>query len=236
MTTALDIIQDAYENLGVYAPGEVVSSADATRGLQVLNDMIDLWQSENIPVYALSTVTATMSNGVGAYTIGLGGTINVARPVAVQLGPGVATLTHSAVVTPVNVIGPTEWEQFESKATGTGSTGVVNTMFYDPQYPLGIVNVMPVPSAADTLSFPAWVAASTLSTLSTSNTFAAGGIKALKTNVAVLLKAYFLDSQLSEELMMAAIESKEAIKYTNMTSRAMIRRHTISKQPRVTPL
>lgn len=232
MTSATDIIIDAYQRLGVYAPGETMSAADASTGLSVLNDMIDNWSAENLPIYTLSSISFTTSSAVGAYTIGLSGTINNARPSYIQGGPAAASYTHSGSTTPISVVSAVEWRNIESTGTGTGSTGISNTMWYDPQYPLGVINVMPVPTSnSDTITFEGWVACNSLPNLSLEQVYEAGADLALKTNLAIQLKPYFLDSQLPPELVALAWESKNALRYTNITSRAMMRRHQPGREP-----
>lgn len=195
--------------------------------------MIDNWASENLPIYTLTAYTITTVNGTGSYTVGLGGTVNSARPIAIDKQG--ATYTKSGTTTPIQVVSMVEWRNLESLATGTGSTGVSNTIWYDPQYPLGVVNVMPVPTTADTISFNAWVAASTIANLTTSATYETGAILALKKNLAIALKPYFLDTQIPPEVAMSAMESKNALRYTNITSRAMMRRHQMGREPQRVP-
>lgn len=234
MATALDIITDALQNIGVYSPGEQLGAADSATGLTVLNDMIDQWQEEYIPVYVLSNATANLTSGNATYTVGAGGNFAIARPIAIQFGPSAANCTIANVTSPVNVVSQNEFEQIESKGNVTGTPLYA---FYDPQYPTGVLNINPAPaSTSGNITVSAWVPAATLTTLSTANTFASGAIRALKTNLAIRLHPYFLDSQISQAIMLEAMESKNALEYTNQASRAMKRRHKFPREPRTTPV
>ena len=235
MSTALDIITDALQSIGVYSPGEVISASDSATSLTVLNDMIDQWNEEYIPVYALTAVTANIIGAQAAYNVGNGHAFNVSRPISIAMGPQGATALISAVSTPINVVSQTEWEQIESKNSAAGTPPLY--AFYDPQYPIGILNINPAPAASTgTITINAWVPAATLATLSTSNTFAAGGVRALKTNLAIRLQPYFLDGQISQSLAIESVEAKDAIRYTNQVSRAMMRRYRMQREPRATPV
>lgn len=234
MTTALDIITDALQNIGVYSPGEQISAADSATCLTVLNDMIDQWNEEYIPVYALTTVTGNIVGAQLTYNVGSGAAFNIARPIAIQFGPQAASCTISSVTTPINVVSQLEFENIE-KTNAVAGTPLY--AFYDPQYPVGVLNINPAPAASSgTITISAWVAAATLAALSTSNVFASGAVRALKTNLAVRLQAYFLDSPISQALALESIEAKGALEYTNMVSRAMKRRHKMQREPRTTPV
>lgn len=215
----------------------MLTAADSAQGLTTLNDMIDEWQQENLPVYALTPISITLANGVGAYTVGLGGgTVNVARPAGVQMGPAAASVTISAVTTPVQVVDDVTWKElYAGLSASPGGTGTPNTLWFDPQYPLGVFNIMPVPTGAGTLVVQGWTAASSLPNLATNTVFASGASRALKTNLAVRLQPYFLDTQLSQVLALEAQQSKNALRFTNITSRAMMRRHQLPKEPQGRP-
>lgn len=236
MTTALDVITDALFNIGVYAAGEPLTAADSALGLTVLNDMIDQWNEEYIPVYALTAATANIVGAKAAYNVANGGDFNIARPIAIAMGPSGASALISAATTPINVVSQNEWEQIQAKNTpGVGTPPLY--AFYDPQYPTGVLNINPVPaSSTGSITINAWVPASTLTTLSTSNVFAAGGVRALKTNLAIRLQPYFLDSQINPILALESVETKDALRYTNQTSRAMMRRYRTQREPRATPV
>ena len=70
MATALDIIIDALQKLGAYAPGETLSDADAQRGLSVMNDMLDTWSNETLMIYCNQQQSIAMVAGqVTAVTV-----------------------------------------------------------------------------------------------------------------------------------------------------------------------
>lgn len=224
MTTANDIITDALEKLGSYAPGETTSAADAARGLVVLNSMINQWNDEYLSIYQLTTIEVDLVAEQAAYTIGLTGTPDLAqsRPVRIESGPGAATVTIADTTTLLNVVSAVEWRGIESISPGSG---IPDTLYYDPQYPNGVLNLAPTPSAIGTLTCYGWTPLRSFTELTDPDvTLSAGVQDALKTNLAVALKPYFQTAALAPEIMAMAVHSKTMLQQTNLTSRAMLGR------------
>ena len=230
-TTARDIIQDVFEFIDVYAPGDTMSDADAERALVVLNDLINLWADDNLFIYQAIATTITLAVGKKAYTIGATGTPDIVqqRPRRIDMGPGAANVTISAVTTPINVVSAIEWNMIESLATASGTP---DTLFFDPQYPNGVLNVAPTPSAIGTLIFGAWQPLASFTSLAQpSVTFAQGGLLALKSNLAFLLRPYFKPGPPPATLIAAASASKGALQRSNLVSRAMLGREPRAMRP-----
>ncbi len=224
MTQAIAIIQDSLERLGVYAPGETITDADASRGLVVLNELIDELSDEYLYIYDQLTTTITLVIGQGAYTIGVTGSPSImqTRPVRINMGPGQATATIATVPTAVNVVSAVEWNSIEGIAPGTGTPG---TLFYDARYPNGILNVSPVPNAVGTLVFQAWEPLTGFESLFVRDvTLTPGGLETLVSNLAIKLKTYFTQAVIDPTVAAGAITSKQNLRHTNLLSRAMIGR------------
>jgi hypothetical protein len=228
VSTAQDIITDAYGKLGVYAPGETLDDADAAQGLLTLNNMIDQWSGDSLYVYQLTNPNVSLVNGVASYSIGLGGVFNVARPLRVVTGPGSGSVTSGGTTTALNVVSRLEWNQIYNAGPPGPGAGVPNTMFYDQMYPLGNLNFAPTPNGSAVAAFSAWSGLTNFATLNTNAVLAPGADEALKTNLAVMLKAYFLDGVVTPDLLAAAQQTKTTLQYTNRLSRALSRRNQAS--------
>lgn len=228
MTTATDVAQDSLEKLGIYAPGETIAAADASRCLTVLNDMLDHWADEYLSAYSLIPTTIALVIGQSSYTIGTiaGTSINQQRPTKVNFGPGAALL--GAV--PINVVSAVEWQAIQGLATQSGTP---DTLFYDPQYPIGVLNVAPKPVAGGNLVFQAWTPLRSFPDLTTSYTLAAGVDEALKTNLAVVLQSYFSGANLSPMVVAAATLAKQSLRHSNSPSKAYIGRAAAMVAPQV---
>jgi|SRR5579863_66988 len=232
MTTASLIIADALQKLGVYAPGEVISDADQSRGLQLLNDMIDQWLDDSIQLFSVSTVSAALANATQSYTIGNGAVISTPRPLRVAMGPAVATVTSGASTTNVNSVSELEWNSIFNAAGlsgASGLSGVPNTMFYNPAFPWGTIWVAPIPNGAMTLNFPGLYGVTGFALPSTNYNLSQGEQLALTTNLAKESAPYY-GMPASPELMAEAQQTKTLLTLTNRLSRAMSRRNS---QPQV---
>ena len=207
MTTALDIITGAYGLLGIYGVGSAIASQDAQLGLSVLNDMLDSWSNESL------TTFATLEQ---SFTLGVGGTLNMTRPIRILEGPGTAYVQDTNGNNyPVEVVPRDKWNMYSNRSMLITSD-FPTILFYDNQYPLGIINVAPFPTIAYTMFFDSYLQLADLSSLNTAISLPPGYAKALKTNLAGELHPYFADSQLSPVVIAQAFESKGNIKRSNM--------------------
>lgn len=223
MTTANDIMQDAFEELGVYAPGETISAADEARAFDVLNKMVDEWASENIFVYQLIPRTFNTVINQSAYTIGQNGspTITASRPPAIAYGPGEASITISAAETPINVVSAVEFQTLEAYGA---SAGTPDTLWYKAGYPNGTLTLLPKPSAVGSVAFNAWDVLLEFSDPQTEYELSVGFYEAIRNNLAVMLKSYFTDAQLNPDVAMKALTSKNWLRFQSLVSRATMSR------------
>lgn len=216
MTTAQEIVTDALESIGVYAPGETLSAADSSRALTVLNDMLDSWSNDNLAVFARTEVTKVLTANVYQYTIGAGGAINTTRPLRVLDGYGSAYVVDTnSNRFPIDVIGQDQWNLIGNVATVT-SDGPTK-LFYDAQYPLGTINLFPVPLQAWTLHFDTMLQLTDFAALGTTVSLPPGYNRAMKRNLALDLWPYFkgIDKQPPGALVRAAAMSLGSVKRTN---------------------
>lgn len=223
MTTAQDMIQDALEMLGVYAPGETMTSADASRGLVRLNNMLDMWSNEALFCFAITEQSALLQVGVSLYTIGTGGTFNMTRPLRLIEGAGAAYAQDSTGNNYLIAVVPRDQWNLIGNRSSSQTSNFPNTLFYDPQFPLGQINVYPTPNAAYTMFWDSYLQLSTFTALTTTVSLPPGYELAIKTNLAVQIKPYWSAAQLDPDVRLQASESKAAIKRTNM--RSMVSRY-----------
>ena len=214
MTTALDIIQDSYELLGVYGPGDTLSSADASRGLSVLNDLFDVWSNESLACYANRTISFTLIPGQSVYTIGTSGDINTVRPLRVENQIGSAFLTDNEGNTYLmDVVDQMTWN---IRTSSNVNSNLPDTLFYDPQFPLGIINIWASPTEGYLCTFLSFEPLASLSNLTSTFSLPPGYKRAVVTNLAVMLKPYFTSAQLDPDVRAEAMTTKGTIKRNNM--------------------
>lgn len=220
MTTGRDIIQDALEMLRVYAPGEDVTAPDMARGLSVLNDIVDSLSNESLACYTILTQTFTLIPNQYQYTVGPGGDINGPRPLRVDNAPGSAYLLDTNLNRYMMDV-EDQWG-WNLKTTAVADSDLPNIFFYDPQFPLGVVNVWPTPTIGYTCSFLSYAQLTEFTTLDTIVTFPPGYKLMYTTDLAIALKPYFKDAQLDPVVIERNSKAKAAIKRNNMRSQISV--------------
>lgn len=212
--TAAEIVQDALEKLRVYAPGEDATSADLARGFYVLNSMLDSWSNESLTCYAFLTQKFNLIVGKGQYTIGPGGDIDAPRPLRLFDSPGSAYLLDiNNNRYPMDVIEQQEWNL---KTTATVNSDLPDTIWYDSQFPLGVINVWPTPAQGYPCFVMGLLTLGGFVSLDTQAAFPPGYLLAITDNLAILLKPYFASASLDPIIVNSASEAKANIKRTNM--------------------
>lgn len=226
--SASSIIVDALQRLGVYAPNETPSAADANLGLTQLNDMIDDWLGDSIYLYQTVLINGTILQEMQDYTVGPGGMMPAARPIRVIVGRGVASFTiGTGSPSVVDSVSAVEWNAIYKPANNNVIPFLATpaAMYYEPQYPLGLLSVSPLPAQNGILTFPALYGLPGFSTLTSEFVMAPAQEQGLKANLAVVLNPYFGGGVVTPELLATAQQSKTTLTLTNRLSRAMSKRN-----------
>lgn len=222
--TALDVITDSLQLLAVYAPGEVLSDADAQRGLTTLNDMLDQWSNMSLASYAVLEQSAPLVAGQQTYTIGLdpSADFNMIRPLRILDGPGTAYVQDfNGNNYPMDVVPRDKWNLYGNRSELITSD-FPDTLFYDPQYPLGVINVLPVPTINYTMYWDSYAQLADFAALNTAFSFPPGYKRAIVTNLAVSLKPYFKTAQIDPLIILEAKDTLGNVKRTNSRSNVAV--------------
>jgi hypothetical protein len=97
-----------------------------------------------------------------------------------------------------------------------------NVLFYDTQFPLGVINITPVPNIAYSMFWDSNLQLADYSNTAQVLSLPPGYALAMTTNLAVLAKPFFLDGQLDPVIPVIASESLGAIKRTNSRTPAAV--------------
>jgi hypothetical protein len=220
MTTALDLITDAFEKLGVYAPGEQINAADTARGLSSLNQMMDSWSNENLACYAILEQSLVFIPGEFQYTIGPGGYVNGPRPLSIISTAGSAyILDNNGNQYGMDVITRAQWNERGSRNTNSNFPDV---LFYDPQFPLGYLNFDPIPNIGYTCYFDSYLQLTDFSNSVSPLSLPPGYQLAITSNLAVALKPYYVAAQLDPVVMQEAMNSKANVKRQNIRNNVSV--------------
>lgn len=216
MTTALDLISDSLYELRVYAPGETVSAADTALALRILNRMLDQWSNESLACYAISEQSVALTIGKSQYSIGTTGTpdITATRPLKLVEGYGAAYIQDTQGNNfPVAVVTQEIWNTIGNRAV---TSQIPDTLFYDPQFPLGLLNVFPTPSISYTLFWDSHLPFTQFAALTAVVSLPPGYEEALLHNLSVRLKPNWKKAALDPAIAELARSSLANIKRTNL--------------------
>ncbi len=187
--TALTIITQALRKMNVYAPSETITDADAEQGLESLNDMLDGWSNDSLSCFAVLEQTFTLTPGIGSYTIGPGAMIDKVRPLKIMFGIGTAyLLDQNGNKYPLEVVTRDHWNLITQPNI---TSDLPSYLFYDPQYPLGIINLYPLPNIGYPVFFDSYEQLGSFTSLSTLLSLPPGYKKALQDNLCIELWPFF---------------------------------------------
>ncbi len=214
MTTASDILTRAARSLGYLGRTEVMSAADINDALLTFNTMLDSWSNEKLMSYITLERTFTLIIGQQQYTIGPGGNFNTARPFDITQ----AFITDSNQLRyPVTILPQDKWNLIGELNI---NSQIPTTLFYDPQYPLGVINIFPVPLVGYTLTIDSTQAQVDFTSLTQSLSMPLGYERMMISNLAIELMGAGWPCLLNQlqlaALMKQAEESKANVKRTNI--------------------
>jgi len=212
MTTALSLVTDAMQDLGVLKAGGTPSSANQTDCLRKLNSMLSLWSTSSLLVPFRTQVSHTLT-GAQSYTIGSGGDINTTRPTFIDS----AFVTYLGNDFPVEVLRDrTEYDGIALKTT----TGIPRAIYYEPSVPLGTLYVYYVGDSSYTLYLNTRGQLTQFATISTDVDLAPGYDELIYSNLAINIAPMF-EVSVSQELAKKARDSMTMVKRLNRQSPVM---------------
>lgn len=178
MATVLDIVNRALHLIGAKDPAESATAQEAADGLVSLNDMLDSWFTDRLFVYRLAQTSYSWPVGQTSQTIGIGGNINVARPVRVED----SYLISGQVSYPLATLTKQGYDAIQLKGL---SVNFPQWVYYDPTYPLGTVYLYPVPASTLDLRLNYWLQLTQFSAVTDVVDFPPGYKRAITYNLAV---------------------------------------------------
>jgi hypothetical protein len=208
-TTFQDVITEALKDLGELAPGETPSADDLSDGLVALNELIARWDVIRLNIFCIQRASQNVSAGTGSYTIGLGGTFNVNRPTAIKAA---SYLTSGGFQLPIKLISA---EEFRTIIDANRQGKFAEVLWYDGNYPLGTINIWPVPANnGDSLILFTWEQLTQGASLATTFDMPPGYQSALRKNLAVEIATMY-GRPLDPNLDRNAAKALAALRSTN---------------------
>lgn len=215
LLTAEDICLKAVQMTGAYPADLPLSDADGSLLLDLLNAMMDEWSNYTLACYEILEQSGALVPNQQSYTIGPGGHFNMTRPLKILTDPGTAYVQDgNGNNYPMRVVPRDIWNMYSNRSSLITSN-FPNVLFYDPQFPLGVINVLPYPTLPYTMFWDSMLQLSEFSTLQTAVSLPPGYSIAMFSNLAVLAKPFFLDGNMDPVVPVIAARTLGAIKRTN---------------------
>lgn len=186
--TVTDLIKASLRLLRVYGPNETPTATELSDGLTIINEMLDSFNAERLLIYQILRAAHDLTAGVSQYTIGAGGTFNTTRPARIES----AGLILDKTATPQVIEAPLEVLLYQDEWAAIYLKGLTSTyprkMWYNPNFPLGEINLWPVPNESkQQIVLYTWGALTAFATVGTTVSLPPGYSTFLRTNLAVWL-------------------------------------------------
>lgn len=217
MATPRDMINRALRGLGYLSITKLASGAEETAAFQCLTELMQSLNQQHLWLYDSTRYAHTINANDGDYSWGTAGDItSVPRPDKLQgasylIGTGTGQLEK-----PIHVIQTmVEWQNYPLKnLTSTYPSAV----FYDPQFPLGLLYFRPIPTGTLSSLLYVWTKIAAFASISTTISLPDGYARALRLLLQCELGPEF-NMPVTQEMRDAAAEALGWLKSANMQPR-----------------
>lgn len=208
--SALDIIKGSMRAVNILSAGRVPTADEAKDYLEILNQMIDGWNAERLMIFTVNPLGPfNLSVNKQAYTVGVGGDINIPRP------PRIERITVLWLGNPtqpteidLDIVDEQGWSAIPVKNIGAP---LPQKVWEDGGFPLRTLSYWPYPTVAIQTVLYAWQALAFFPNLDGKLTFPPGYLEALRFNLAMRLD----NAEITPLIAKMAEESKARIKSFN---------------------
>lgn len=212
MATGLDLITDAFVELGAFGPGDSIPAEHSALGLARLNNMLDAFNTEGLMIYTISPVTFALAVSNQSPTIGVSGspTFSTVRPLKIEQAVIVDTSANPDERHEMEIVDRQAWASRCSDDSGE----FPSALFYEPTYPNGTIHLSCVPTVAHNLELWVRTQLTAVVLLTTTLSFPPGYYEVLLYNLALRLAPAF-GFEASPLLMKMASDAKAKVKSVN---------------------
>lgn len=174
--------------IGVLASGETPSGNENADALVILNQMVDSWNAERLNIFTLTITELPLIPGTQTYTLGTGGTLNLARPSRIERMSIVSLLNPAQPLElPLEMVTDAGWQAIPVKII----TSTLPTVVYDDgAFPFRNLSFWPIPTIAVNTRIYGWQSLAAFD-LVTDVTLPPGYLKAMRYALAVDLAPEF---------------------------------------------
>lgn len=210
MTTANDLITAALREAAILGDNETPSAATAAAALGRLNRMLDSWRNNKTIVYHILEQQFTFTANEESYTIGSGGDFDGERPLELMQP---CYVRENGYDYPLKILEKEAYGRISNK--DSVFTNYPRYVYYDPQYPLGVLKFYPAPNTTNTVFLNSPAQLQSFSALTTNVALPPGYEDAIVYNLAIrsAAKKGFTINPLTAQL---AAEALAMVKATNI--------------------
>lgn len=140
MTIAQDIVYGTLRQISSVTPGEPIDGTEASNALTVINRLLAAFSMEWGLINAVTAESFPLVVGQTSYTIGTGGNFNTLRPDTI-FNQWLFD-SSSGIRYPLKMLSDNEYNAI----TLNTIQSIPKAIYYDPQYPLGIIYMYPTAS------------------------------------------------------------------------------------------
>lgn len=155
MATALDLIKGALRNINSYQSGDQLAIPDANDALEVLNDLLDSWSTQENAVFGSLENILQYSGGVYQYLIGTGatptptmGAFDIPRPLRITNAFTRINTTGSGYDYQIEIISQDRYVEYGFKAIAYPWP---TQLWYNNAFPYGIISFYGAPTGGGEL-------------------------------------------------------------------------------------
>lgn len=148
--TPYDIICDAMQDAGLLAEGQVPTSEQLAKYMRRLCDLVNTWQTQGLKLWLTQDIAVPLVGGQNTYTLGPGGSVDMAKPLRVLEAYYLYTAT--GVRRPLTALAWRDWISLGNAGTNASNQGAVSHYFVDKRQGQLAVTLWPCPNAQDAAS------------------------------------------------------------------------------------
>jgi hypothetical protein len=212
----IDLISSSARLAGILASGEQLVGNEPGDCQIILQQMMDTWQADGLKIFTENINTFPFVLGTQTYTLGTGGSFNMARPAHIdRMGVQILSNPVQPSEVPITLLDKDGWANVRVKNI-SGSYPLF--CYADYAYPLMNLNFWVIPGLACNCVIYSWAPLSTWPDLNVTDvTFPPAYLQAIRYNLALMLAPEF-DVALKPEVAQIAANSLAALKDLNLPS------------------
>ncbi|HEY6022465.1 MAG TPA: hypothetical protein VIY48_22165 [Candidatus Paceibacterota bacterium] len=213
--SALDFIKSSLRALNVIQSGEDPSAEEGNDCLQILNQMLDAWNSDGLTIFTIQINDFPLVSTQQTYTLGSGGDFDMPRP---------AFIDRASVLITTNAPQPIEYvipiyttQDWQQKVPVKNVLGNLPLLVYDDgAYPFRNLTYWPAISDSNKARLYTWQSLTQFSNLTDLASYPPGYAEALISNLALRIAAVGgFQSNPSDDLRALAAKSLANVKMGN---------------------